>query len=142
MAYNKDFVIVNDIKRDYSNRFRVHTVQYELKFRSNGLIFFETFLDWYRECFRNVLVLVKSNALPHHKIGLLIALPTVEDAQPIFVPFTRCDQLTEDMIMDVIESVIQSNKAFEDGENFVIQATILETINGGAGGMFFIMFSL
>lgn len=41
--------------------------------------------------------------------------------------------------MDVIESVIQSNKALEVGENFVIQATVLETINGGAGGECFML---
>lgn len=136
MAFNSDFVIVNDVKRDYSRKFRVDTVQYSLKFHPNGLLFFKDFESWYRHCFDNVLLLVKESAMPHYKVGIRIDLPSVENTLPVYVPFMRCDQLSADMIMNVIENVIQSNQAFEDSEKFIVQATILKIINAGARGIY------
>lgn len=138
MNFNSDFVIVDGVRRAYSNRFNVSTAEYTFRFHPNGLAFFDNFLEWYEDCFKNILILIREKTEPHHRVGLRVSLPSTENTTPLFIPFTRCDQLTPDMIVSVIENVAQSNKAFESGEQFVIQATVLRTVIVGVRGKYFV----
>lgn len=136
MSFNDRFVIVSDVRRVYSERYRTMTVQYNIRFHPNGMMFFNDIESWYLECLNNVVILLTQNTQPEYKIGVRIDIPSIENVRPIFLSFMRCDQITGQMIADRIFLVLQSNDEFKQGEKIIIQATVLETRRAGVRGSF------
>lgn len=127
-------IVLQSIRNDYNARFRLNTTEYTFRFNENQLRLFTNFEEWYLACFGSILTQIQENVPPHYLIGLSVSIPSIEGTRPVGVPFTRSDQLTPQMIVDLLLRVIQSNQDFENGESLVIRSMVLHQHEGGSRG--------
>lgn len=132
---NEDFVIVERKRSTFNRKYKINSTEFTCRFNEKSVVFFNSFDEWYLECFKNILLVAKEDARPHHLVGLSVSVEGLEKSAPIGIHYTRADQLSAEMIIDILNSVIQSNESFSDGARLRIGASILHTQIGGSRGI-------
>lgn len=114
-----------------TNRFNMRRV--EISFRFNQ---FNTQTDDFESFlllgFSQILNRATRGTSPNHLMGIKMNVISGDTTGPIGLSFKRVDQITPEMIHDLLFSVAQSNAAFAMSENLELTATIIERSVGGA----------
>lgn len=87
--------------------------------------------QWMHDSFQEIIDFGTRNAQPHHYIGIKINVPDSENTHAIGMSFRPINSVSSEILVDIIQSVIQSNSVFDVSHRLEIAMTIIETPAGG-----------
>ncbi len=130
--FNTDKLEVVDLKVIRNKKFRAEMSSF--KFKINRDSFDKSNPKFLTEIFDHLLLVLKKNVGANDKLGLTIDFSDnrKEASNPIGVPFNYPKNISSELILDIFESVAQSNTNFLTSDSLFVQSTHIKGYEGGS----------
>lgn len=133
-------VRITNLRKSRNRRFNIDSSQFEMYFNPNTFeidnqseISRENLLSRYNECFDEMLNFVDTNLEIKSRdlIGIKFQIPSMENVSPFGMRFLERQEVSSEMVSDLLMSVQQSNDKFEDKNLLEINCTVIHLETGG-----------
>lgn len=134
---NGERIEISGIRSVFNNRFRTEAIEFEMRFKENtfeSVSRDQSLVDVYQLCFQEMLnfVRVELNIRPRDKIGIKFQIPTFDDVTPFGLRFLEYQEISPEIITDLLMSVQQSNTVYASNELLNVSVIAVHTDTGGA----------
>lgn len=129
----------------FNRRFRVNSFEFEMVFREDAFDPLEeitsreqrrtTLVTIYNKCFTELLGYIENvlSAKPNDMVGIKFQIPSIENIAPFGLRFLQLQEISAEIITDLLMNVQQSNADFQSEQNINVVVNIIESYpNGGA----------
>lgn len=130
---------ISNVKKIQNRRFQVDSTEFDLNFNTNPSIenpdiSRDAILRHHNECFAEMLNFVdrELNIQSRDLIGIKFHIPSIDNVVPFGMNFVERQELSTEMISDLLLMVQQSNSLFEDKDLVQITVTVIHRETGGA----------
>lgn len=130
---------ISNVKKIENRRFHINSTEFDMNFLSteNGYssgVEREEILEHHNSCFAEMLEFVDKELKIQNRdlIGIKFTIPTIDNVLPFGMNYVERQELSTEMISDLLMMVQQSNSLFLDGDLLQISVTVIERKTGGA----------
>lgn len=136
-----DTINISNVRKIRSRRFNVDSTEFQMHFKTSAFEYEEkakisrdSLLTRYNQCFDEMLYFVDYNLDINKRdlIGIKFQIPTMESVTPFGMKFVERQELSSEMVSDLLLSVQQSNSIFEDKNLLEVTVTTIHLETGGA----------
>lgn len=126
------YINILDRRVTRNTRFNMDSVELVIKFKDQKDFPNENILQFYLNCFQDVLNYFKETekVLPNDFIGIKIGIQSLENTKPVGVSFRPFQALSPQIITDVLMNVMQSNAVFSSSTLLDVGVTIVRNPTG------------